>query len=352
MVDHPETIATLCAVCTIIIAAVTERLQRRRVERLGCLLFNDDRRPTALVRCAPAVRVLCFGGCVWGFVILALVPPVVGEVEPEPDASKHVLICLDASPSMFLEDAGPQFSTTDNSQQRMVRAGEVLRGILDRVDAEKTRVTVFAVYTRAVPILEETFDKSVVSNLFDGLPIFAAFEQGETKLSSSVSDAVEYARRWPESSTLLLIVSDGDSRDTTPIRAVPNSIAETLVIGVGKTSSATTIAGHPSKQDAGSLRSLAEQLRGTYFDANTQHLPTQLLDRLAVVQPRLGEGVRIRDFALAVVLVTSLILASLVPALDLFGISRVAERDGNHGDATFRQKQGPLVGRVMQGGSQ
>ncbi|MCH1496535.1 MAG: hypothetical protein L7U72_15050 [Rubripirellula sp.] len=351
MVEHPEAIASLCAVCAIMVVAVTERLQRRRVERLGCLLFNEASRPTTLVRIAPAGRVVCVGGCVWGLVILTLVPPMVGEVQPDPDASKHVLICLDASPSMFLEDAGPQFSTTDNPQQRMVRAGEVLRGILDRVDAEKTRVTVFAVYTRAVPILEETFDKSVVSNLFDGLPIFAAFEQGETKLSSSVSDAVEYARRWPESSTLLLIVSDGDSRDTTPIRAVPNSIAETLVIGVGKTSAATTIAGHPSKQDAGSLRSLAEQLRGTYFDANTQHLPTQLLDRLAVVQPRIGEGVRIRDFSLALVLVTSLILAGLVPALDLFGISRVAERDGNHGGPTLHQTQVPLVGRGVQGGS-
>ena len=326
MVDRPETVATVAALFVVVVGTLTERIQATRVKRLGHLLFNEENRPTTLVRIAPALRVICLSGCVWGLVVLLLVPPLIGEVQPDPDASKHVLICLDASPSMFVSDSGPQFSTTDEPQQRMVRAGEVLRGILDRVDAEKTRVTVFAVYTRAVPILEETFDKSVVSNLFDGLPIFAAFEQGETRLASSVSDAVEYARRWPESSTLLLVVSDGDSRDTNPIRAVPNSIAEALVIGVGKTSAATTVAGHPSKQDAGSLRNLAEQLRGTYFDANTQHLPTQLLDRLAVVQPRIGERVEIRDFALGLVLTTSLILASLVPLLDWFGISRVRDK--------------------------
>lgn len=322
MVDQPVYFASAIALVVLLLGGFAERMHAKRVGRIAYLLYGETEKGSAFARFSPLLRCVAMAGCIWGLVILLLVPAEVAEIEPDPDASKHLLICLDASPSMFLEDSGPKLPGEENAQQRIVRAGDVMRAILDRIDAEKTRVTVFGVYTRAVPILEETFDKSVVDNLFDGLPIFAAFEQGETKLSSSVSDAVEYARRWPAGSTLLLIVSDGDSNDTTPIRAVPKSIAETLVIGVGKTNSATTIAGHASKQDAASLRRLASELRGTYFDANQMHLPTSILDRLAVVQPRVGNRVQLRDAALIIFSCGAVVLAALVPLLSLLGTPR------------------------------
>ena len=327
MVDQPVSVATTAAIIVLLLAWLAEKLHARRVGRISFLIFGSKRSGTSIAQLAPVLRCLSLAGCIWGLTILLLVPASVGEVQPDPEASKHLLICLDASPSMFLEDAGPKQPGSDEPMQRMVRAGEVMRAVLDRIDAEKTRVTVFGVYTRAVPILEETFDKSVVNNLFDGLPIFAAFEQGETQLSSSISNAIEYARRWPEGSTLLLVVSDGDSKDSTPIRAIPKAIAETLVIGVGKTNAATTIAGHPSRQDAASLRKLAQDLRGTYFDANQIHLPTSLLDRLSMVQPRVGSPVQIRDAALLTFTIGASVLASLLPLLVLTGIPKHEESD-------------------------
>ena len=322
MVENPVIVASFTAGIVALVSGFAESLHLKRVARVEKLIEGRNLGPTVFARISPALRVISLALSSWGLVILLLVPAAVVDVEPDPEASKHLLICLDASPSMFLEDAGPRLSSTSEPLQRMVRAGDVMKGLMDRIDGEKTRVTVFGVYTRAVPILEETFDKSVVNNLFDGLPIFAAFEQGETQLASSVSDAIEYSRKWPENSTLLLIVSDGDSKDGTPIRAVPNSIAETLVIGVGKTNAATTIAGHASRQDAASLRRLAKELRGTYFDANQQQLPSDLLDRLAVVQPKLGESVRIRDAALMAFCVGSAVLAGLLPMLCLVGLPR------------------------------
>ncbi len=93
--------------------------------------------------------------------------------------------------------------------------------LLDRLDTETTRVTVFAVYTKSIPVIEETFDMNVVRNLLDGLPLFAAFEAGPTKLSSGVNDALQYARQWESKSATLVVVSDGDSEERAEVRPFP-----------------------------------------------------------------------------------------------------------------------------------
>ena len=319
MVGSPLITANLTALLCMAIVATAEWQQLRRTRRIAMLAFGPAGRPAAWVRGVPVVRVVTMGLVAWGLTILLLQPPRVAEVEPEPEASKHVLICLDSSPSMFLEDAGVRQPDTDKYQQRMVRGGQVMQGVLDRLDAEKTRVTVFGVYTKAVPIVEQTFDKAVVQNLFDGLPVYSAFEPGPTKLSSSISEAIEYARRWPDGSALLLVVSDGDSTDSTPIRAVPKAIADTLVIGLGQTGQSTSIAGHASRQDANSLRSLARELQGTYFDANTKHLPSDLLNRLSIIQPRVADGIGLRQVAVIAVVIGSVLLSILLPLLSLWG---------------------------------
>ncbi|MCA9136970.1 MAG: hypothetical protein KDB00_09425 [Planctomycetales bacterium] len=318
----PLTTATLAGLVCIAIVSIGEWIQVRRTRRVAKLAFGPEGRPAVWARSVPVIRVATMGIVAWGLAVLICEPPRIAEVEPAPEASKHVLVCLDSSPSMFAEDAGQRDPDSGEFQQRMVRGGEVIQAVLDRLDAENTRITVFGVYTRAVPIVEETFDKSVVQNLFDGLPVFSAFEPGPTQLSSSISDAIEYARRWPDKSALLLVVSDGDSTDNTPIRAVPKAIADTVVIGLGQTGQATTVAGHASRQDADSLRSLADQLHGTYFDANVRHLPSELMSRLSIIQPRVADGVGLREAAVVAVCLGASLLSMLLPALCLFGAPR------------------------------
>ncbi|GAB5402406.1 MAG: hypothetical protein Aurels2KO_06370 [Aureliella sp.] len=322
MVDSSTIIANLAALVCIAIVGLAEWWHVRRTARVAKLAFGPSGRPAVWARAMPFVRTLSMGMLAWGLAILLSVPPTVAEVEPAPEASKHVLVCLDASPSMLIKDAGPHHAHNSDYQQRLVRGGEVMQAILDRLDAENTRITVFGVYTKAAPIVEETYDKNVVQNLFDGLPIYSAFTPGPTQLTSSISDAIEYARRWPDGSALLVVVSDGDSTDTTPIRAVPKAIADTLVIGLGQTSKATTIAGHSSRQDADSLRSLASQLRGIYFDANSRHLPTALLDRVSIIQPRITDGVGLREAAVMAIMIGALLLSLLLPALSRWGAPR------------------------------
>ncbi|WP_146523342.1 vWA domain-containing protein [Stieleria varia] len=322
MVISPLVTAILAALSCIAIVAIAEWLHAARTHRVAKLAFGATGRPAAWARLVPLIRVTTMGLIAWGLAILFCEPPRVADVQPSPEASKHVLVCLDSSPSMFLEDAGLRQPDNNELQQRMVRGGEVIQAVLDRLDGENTRITVFGVYTKAVPIVEETFDKAVVQNLFDGLPVYTAFAPGPTQLSSTISDAIEYARRWPDGSALLLVVSDGDSTDKTPIRAVPKAIADTLVIGLGQTSQATTIAGHASRQDAESLRALASQLRGTYFDANIRHLPSELLSRLSIIQPRVADGVGLREAAVVAVCFGATLLSILLPTLSLLGAPR------------------------------
>lgn len=94
---------------------------------------------------------------------------------------------------------------------------------------------------------------NVVRNLLDGLPLYAAFESGPTKLSSGVNEALNYARKWEAKSATLVVISDGDSEEKIAVRLIPSSIADTIVIGVGDPMRPTMVSGHRSTQDTTSL---------------------------------------------------------------------------------------------------
>ena len=120
MVENPVVTATLIAICILVLAAFAESMHRKRVNRIARLVFGASESPARWAKGEPYIRCLALAGCSWGLMILLLVPATVNEVEPDPEASKHLLICLDASPSMFLEDAGRQFAGKEQDQQRMV----------------------------------------------------------------------------------------------------------------------------------------------------------------------------------------------------------------------------------------
>lgn len=296
--------------------AVAEWLHGLRIQRVAHLAFGASGRPRLWVAMAPVVRVLSASALMWGLIVLTLLPPRVIEKEPTQEASKHLLVCLDASPSMFVEDSG-----ADGKTKRAIWAGAVIQAILDRLDTETTRVTVFAVYTKSIPVIEDTFDMNVVRNVLDGLPLYAAFEAGPTKLSSGVNDALSYARQWKANSATLVIVSDGDSEENINVRSIPPSIADAIVIGVGDPVKPTMIAGHRSVQDTSSLKSLATKLKGIYHQGNSKHLPSAVLDKLTMIRPRIGEGMGLREIALLCLVIGGSGLSVIGPALHLFGRS-------------------------------
>ena len=216
---------------------------------------------------------------------------------------------------MLLEDSGPG----KEKVRRTVWAGKVVQGVLDRLDMGTTRISLVAFYTKALPVLTETFDKAVVSNALDGLQMYPAFEPGATKMQEGVNAALEVAKGWMPDSATLLVVSDGDTITAPPPSRLPASISDTIVIGVGDPYKGSSVGGHSSKQDMVSLKQLAARLGGVYHQGNEKHLPSEVLDGLTMIEPRIGEQTGLRELALIMAVGGGSVLALIAPTLALAG---------------------------------
>ncbi len=253
-----------------------EGLHARRIVRVASLAFGPERRPAAWVRCVPVLRSLASACLAWGLVTLwGLVPKVHSGADGafgEKEADKNVLLVLDVSPSMRLEDAGPS-----GQQSRMHRARDVLDSFLKRVPLEQYRFTVLAVYTEAKPVVERTRDVEVIRNILGDLPLHFAFESGKTQLFEGLAEAAEVAKGWEPGSTTMILVSDGDTVPAQGMPVMPASVQSVLVVGVGDPRAGTFIDGAQSRQDVSTLRQIATRLGGSFHNGNARHLSSVLI---------------------------------------------------------------------------
>jgi Ca-activated chloride channel family protein len=241
--------------------------------------------------------------------------PLAFNPSADPRAIHHFVIALDVSPSMHLVDAGPR-----GEQTRGDRARDAIRSVLERLDPQRTRVSIVAFYTTARPVVIDTFDPEVTANVLADLPLEHAFSAGKTDLYSSVKAAAELGAEWRDGSATLLLLSDGDTLPTHSMPALPRSFANSVVAGVGNSQRGTYIDGHSSKQDKAALEKLAAQLSGRYFDANVRQLPAEHIARLVPPLPEFGDdGRSMRLFALGAVGCGSATLALLPLALAVAG---------------------------------
>lgn len=292
-------------------------MHARRCRTLSRLTFGS-RKGTALARWfAPGANVLAAGLLAWGLLTLLLGEPKSHQISGQEveEADKHVLLALDVSPSMRLQDAGPE-----GDQSRMRRAAAVMHSFFARVPVEQYRVSVVAFYTAAKPVVQETSDMEVVGNILGDLPMHYAFEKGKTDLLAGIAESGTTARHWNPRSATLIIVSDGDTVPGSGMPGLPASIADVIVVGVGDSQTGTFIDGHQSRQDVSTLQQLAVRLNGTYHNANTKHLPTDLLRQLAVsAQPNPFENLTRREYALIAIGIGATLLASIPVLLHFFG---------------------------------
>ncbi|MEA3211111.1 MAG: Ca-activated chloride channel [Chthoniobacter sp.] len=295
-----------------------EWLHARRWRRVARLAFGPSGTARGWTKMAPAVRVVAVTLLAWGLVQLWILAPRASRPKQVPEGGyRHFVIALDVSPSMQLKDAGPA-----RNQTRARRAAEVVLSVLERSALEQMRVSVVAFYTGAKPVVVDTFDLEVVKNILNDLPLEMAFEVGKTSLIDGIKESAALAKPWQPDSTTLLVVSDGDTVPDTGLPALPRSIRQVLVIGVGSARAGQNIDGHLSRQDASTLRQLATRLRGAYVDVNEKHLPSGQLDALAKALPMRDEaGKGRREWALAAVALGAGLLAALPVALALGGTS-------------------------------
>ena len=97
----------IVAISAFAVASVAERLHATRTARAAYLAFGPGGKPAAWTRAAPMLRIAAVTALAWGGTVLAMHDPVGQTDGPPREASKHLLICLDVSPSMLIDDSGP-----------------------------------------------------------------------------------------------------------------------------------------------------------------------------------------------------------------------------------------------------
>lgn len=315
--------ALWASLAALLVAALGEWLHSRRLHASRYLSFGPRGRARHWVRAVPFLRAAAAAMLVFGLVILfQFRPQNETEIDPDREPSKHLVIALDVSPSMYLEDAGP-----DGRQSRWARARDLLTGVMQRLDMEQTRVSVMAFYTEAKPVVIRSFDMGVVLNVLDGLPLEHAFEVGSTQLQGGVQAAIDMTRGWPPGSTTLVVVSDGDTVAGSTLPRRSSAIADVLVLGVGDPYRGAEVAGRTSRQDHESLERLAVRLDGRYHDGNRLHLPSDVVRALTASLPQVTTQSELRTIALVLVGVGASVLA-LIPWLLSFGGGSRSSRSG------------------------
>ncbi len=309
-------VAELIAVLVVLVAAGAEILHLRRVRRIAPLAFGPSRRPAHWARIAPVFVVLSYGAISWGLVTLLLLEPKVHKADVLSEGEKkHVVLLLDVSPSMRLQDAGPE-----KDSSRMKRASAVLDSFFKRVTVEQYRVSVVAFYTGAKPVVVDTSDLEVVRNILNELPMQYAFKAGETDLFAGLEVTKEITRHWKPKSTTVIVMSDGDTVPSTGIPRMPASVKNVLVVGVGDPVAGKFINGRQSRQDTSTLRQVAARLEGVYHNGNERHLSSALLrDLTATDRKNAWERLTRREFALIACVVGAFLLAIMPLLLHYLG---------------------------------
>jgi Ca-activated chloride channel family protein len=310
------TLAELLTAGVAILASMAEVLHQRRCRRLARLAFGPDLRPAPWARLAPGLRVAAIAALTWGLATLLVLPPKTHEAATTPDKERrHVLIVLDVSPSMRLKDAGPNADLT-----RRKRAADVMDSFFLRIPVDLYLMSVVAFYNGAKPVVVDTKDLEVVRNIFGDLPMQYAFPAGKTDLFAGLAEAAKIAQPWQPKSTLLLLLSDGDTVSATGMPRMPASIADVLIVGVGDPRTGTFLDGKMSRQDASTLRQVAARLGGAYHDGNQKHIGSELLAQLTVIPRKSGfEQLTRREYALIACGSGAIVLAILPVLLHFRG---------------------------------
>lgn len=308
-------VAELVTCGVVLIAIGTEALHARRVRRIAPLAFGPGRGSWG-ARVAPIARIAGLAMLSWGLLTILLLPPKVHQAQIVPESEyKHVVLVLDVSPSMRLQDAGPE-----KDESRMRRASQVLESFFKRVTIQQFRLSVVAFYTSAKPVVIDTTDLEVVRNILNDLPMHYAFKAGKTDVFGGLEEAARIVQPWQPRSTTIILISDGDTVPATGMPKMPASVANVLVVGVGDPVTGKFIDGRQSRQDTSTLRQIAVRLRGTYHNGNEKHLSTKLLKQLTqTAEESAFERLTRREYALICCGVGASLLALLPLLLHWFG---------------------------------
>ncbi|MED5585478.1 MAG: VWA domain-containing protein [Verrucomicrobiota bacterium] len=312
MVSLPE----ILSLAVLIASLGTEWLHSRRTGKIAQLVFGPSGKPALWARFIPIVRCIAMAAAAWGLLTLMNITPKVYKAKTVQEAEiQHIVIVLDVSPSMKLEDAG-----NNGSISRRRQAFNLMESFFKRVPMDQMRLSLIAVYNGAKPVVVDTRDADVVRNFLDGVDMYTAFESGKTHLFDGLQLAAELSKPWRRDSTTIILLSDGDTVPAKGMPQMPKAVKNTLVVGIGNPVTGTFLDGKNSKQDSSTLRQIALRLGGQYHNGNEKNIPGETINNLTAVEQegpfkKLGR----REYALATLTISSIMLALLPVMLVQFG---------------------------------
>ncbi len=271
--EQLRVIPVASAVFVLFFVLLCEWLQSRRIKKVAELAFGPSGKPRGWTLVVPWFRAVVLACITWSLVFLLLTSDTL-FVDPNSadelaeDQVENVLLLLDFSPSMMLEDAGKLGDLSRREQMK-----RVVTSVVERL-GKHVRYTLVCFYTRPMPMVEDAFDKAIVYNVLDDLPIEKVMGPGKTDLAKALNKGLELVGDKLEDSTTLIMVTDGDTLEMDELQALPPSVKHALVLGVGNTREGISIDGHLSRQDPVALNIVAAYVEGTYIDVNQKLVET------------------------------------------------------------------------------
>ena len=256
--------------------------------------------------------------------VAAAAPKWIGEPISLPSSGRDLLIAVDISGSMDTEDM-----VLNNRQvNRLSVVKQVVGDFVVRRESDRLGLVLFG--SQAYLQAPLTFDRSTVNTLLQEAQLGFAGEK--TAIGDAIGLAVKRLRARPESSRVLILLTDGanTSGEVTPLKAAELAKQEHIKIyTVGVGASAMTVPGlfgsnfgarriNPSADlDEGTLMKIAESTGGRYFRArNPEELNNiyTILDTLEPIEQNNEVFRPVRSlfyWPLALAFICSLLLACL-----------------------------------------
>ncbi|NRA03912.1 MAG: VWA domain-containing protein [Myxococcales bacterium] len=251
-------------------------------------------------RRAPASRrlALALKSLAWLLLVFAAAGPrFVGEPQPVATQGRDLMLALDISGSMAIED----FDVRGRPVDRLRVVNAVARDFVRSRDGDRIGLILFG--SRAYLQAPLTFDRETVVEMLDEAELGLAGK--ETAIGDAIGLAVKHLRDLPAEERVLILLSDGASNAGVlePLRAAEIAKREGVrvyTIGIGadgpivQTPFGVRRLGGNADLDEETLRRIAGLTGGNYFRARDTQGLLDVYRQIDVLEPTEGEAATVR----------------------------------------------------------